>query len=165
MTEALRSWIVGITGAAIVTAIAMTVTPDGRVKKVVTLICGLMTVIALIKPVIGFDYDGFSKYLTQYKNEAASFSSNIEQANENLSRRLIEDNCAAYILDKGQSLGLSDLSVTVRASWSEDGYWYPSGVSLITDAEETLRHALGRIIEAELGVSSEELSWSMHHEE
>ena len=73
MTEALRSWIVGIAGAAMVTAVAMTVTPDGRVKKVVSLVCGLMTVVALIRPIVGFDYGSFSGYLAQYKTEAQAF--------------------------------------------------------------------------------------------
>ncbi len=165
MTEALRGWIVGIAGAAMVTAVAMTVTPEGRVKKVVALICGLMTVLALIKPIVGFDYDSFSKNLAQYKSEAAVIAGSIDETNEILTRRIIEDRCATYILDKGASLGITDLEVTVKAVWSEDGYWYPSGASLTTDADESLRRELSRGIASELGIPPEELSWSMYHGE
>ncbi len=164
MTEALRSWVIGVAGAAMVTALALTVTPEGRVKKVVALVCGLMTIVALIKPIVSFDYGSFSEYLAQYQKEAESFSSDIGDTNENLTRRIIEQRCEAYILDKGKSLGITDLNVTVQLTWSVDGFWYPCGASLTTNADETTRQELGWDIEAELGIPSEELNWSMHNE-
>jgi stage III sporulation protein AF len=164
MTEALRSWIVGIAGAAMITAVAMTVTPEGRVKKIVSLVCGLMTVIALVRPIVGFDYRSFSEYLAQHKSEAEAFSSDIDSANENLTRRIIEERCQAYILDKGKSLGITDLEASVQLSWSVDGHWYPCGASLRTNAGEDKRQELGRDIEAELGIPSEGLNWSMYDE-
>ena len=165
MTEALRSWVIGLAGAAMVTAAAMTVTPEGKVKKVVVLVCGLMTVIALLKPLAGFDYTGFAKYLTQHENDAEAFSAEIKSENENLTRRIIEERCEAYILDKGKSLGITDLAVTVTAVWSEDGYWYPAGASLRTNAGTEARGKLGGSIEAELGIPQEELIWSMDNEQ
>ncbi len=164
MTEALRSWVVGIAGAAMVTAIAMTVTPEGRVKRVVSLVCGLMTVVALIKPIVGFDYGSFSEYLAQYKSEAEAFSANIEATNENLTRRIIEERSEAYILDKGKSLGMTDLKAAIQLTWCVDGFWYPSGVSLETNADETARQSLGRDIEAELGIPTDEINWSQDDE-
>jgi hypothetical protein len=164
VTEALRSWILGLAGAAMVTAAAMTVTPEGKVKKIVALICGLMTVIALIKPFIGLDYTNFSKFLTQYRNDAETFSSEIANENENLTRRIIEERCQAYILDKGKSLGISDLDVTVTAAWSEEGYWFPVGANLVTNADTLTRGKLSDCIEAELGIPQEELIWSMNDE-
>lgn len=161
MTEALRSWVIGLAGAAMVTAVAMTVTPEGRVKKIVALICGLVTIIALIKPVIGFDYTSFSKYLAQYKKNAESFSSDINSTNENLTRLIIEDKTRAYILDKGKSLGITELKATVKVKWSEDGYWYPCGANLVTNADKATRDKLSQSIEAELGIPPEELNWSM----
>jgi hypothetical protein len=161
VTEALRGWIIGIAGAAMVTAAALTVTPEGRVKKIISLICGLMMILALIKPLKGFDYTSFSKYLTQYKEDAEAFSGAIESENENLTRRIIEDKCQAYILDKGKSIGITDLDVAVTAELSDDGCWYPSGASLMTDAETAARDKLSQSIEAELGISPEELIWSM----
>lgn len=161
MAEALRSWILGLAGAAMVTAAAMTVTPEGKVKKIVGLICGLMMVIALLRPLVGFDYTSFSKYLTRYKNDAETFSSEIADENENLKSRIIEDKCEAYILDKGKSFGITDLTVIVTATWSEDGFWYPSGAKLMTNASTEARGKLGNSIEAELGIPQEELIWSM----
>ncbi len=165
MTETLRSWVIGIAGAAMVTAVAMTVTPEGKVKKIVALICGLMTVIALLKPVIGLDFAGFSKHLAQYRNDAETFTSEIASENENLTRCIIEERCEAYILDKGNSLGITDLDVAVTLEWSEEGCWFPSGANLVTNADTQTRGKLGGSIEAELGIPQEELIWSMRDEE
>jgi hypothetical protein len=133
MTEALRSWIVGIAGAAMITAVAMTVTPEGRVKKIVSLVCGLMTVIALVRPIVGFDYRSFSEYLAQHKSEAEAFSSDIDSANENLTRRIIEERCQAYILDKASPL--ESRTWKRRCAFLERRrHWYPCGASLRTNA-------------------------------
>ncbi|SHI08267.1 Stage III sporulation protein AF (Spore_III_AF) [Sporobacter termitidis DSM 10068] len=164
MTEALRSWIIGLAGAAMVTAVAMTVTPEGRVKKVVSLICGLVTIIALIKPIVGFNYADFAKSLASYQKDAEGFSGQMDSSNEKLTRLIIEDKCATYILDKGKSLDMDDLEVTVTASWSEDGYWYPSGARLTTNADKAKRDKLGQSITSELGIPPEELIWSMRDE-
>jgi hypothetical protein len=120
-----------------------------------------MTVIALLKPIVGFDYKSFSKYLEQHENDAEAFSSDIASENENLKRQIIEDKCGAYILDKGKSLGMTDLSVTVTAEQREDGCWYPCGASLISNADTEARGKLESFIKNDLGIPQEELSWSM----
>lgn len=164
MSGVLHSWVMGIAGAAMVTAAALTITPEGRVKKVVSLVCGLLTVIALIKPVTSFDSAALMTSLEAYRQEAAWFSSDIQSANENLTRRIIAEKCQAYILDKGKSLGIADLEASVTTAWSEEGYWYPDGAVLKTSADNAAREELGRIIRAELGIPPEELIWSMHDE-
>jgi hypothetical protein len=165
MSEVLRSWVIGLAGAAMVTAVAMTITPEGRVKKVVSLICGLVTILALVRPLADFDYLDFAKNIASYRQNAETFSSDVRDVNENLTRLIIEDKCETYILDKGKSLGMGDLAVTVTAAWSKDGYWYPSGAQLSTNADKESREKLCQSIEAELGIPPEELIWSMRDEE
>lgn len=165
MSEVLRNWVIGIAGAALVTAAATTVTPEGRVKKVVALVCGLITIIALLRPVAGFDGKDLLKSMEAYKQEAAAFSTDIQDANENLTRRIIAEKCEAYILDKGKTLGITDLDVSVTTVWNEEGYWYPDGAVLETSADSTARDELSRSITAELGIQPEELIWRMHDEE
>jgi hypothetical protein len=165
MPEVIRSWVIGIACAAMITAIAMTVTPEGSVKKAVALVCGLVVILALIKPIVGFDYTSFSKNMVELRNDAEAFSADVEGVNENLTRLIIEEECAAYILDKGTALGITDLEVIVTAVWSEEGYWYPCKASLKTNADEGMRFKLSRNIEAELGIPPEELTWSMIDEE
>ena len=164
MSEALRNWVIGIAGAAMVTAMAMTVTPEGKVKKMVALICGLMTIVALVRPITGINFRDFSKNIASYQQSAGEFSSDVQSTDEKLTRLIIEDKTASYILDKGKSLGISDLEASVTAAWSEDGNWYLTGASLKTNADTELRDKLSQSIEAELGIPPEELIWSMRDE-
>ena len=165
MTEMLRSWILGIAGAAMLTAVCMAVTPDGRVKKVVALVCGTAVMLMLIKPVIGFDYTSFSRSYARMRLEAGEFFGELEERDENLTGLIIEEACSAYILDKGTGLGIRDLAVWISAEQGGDGYWYPSAARLKTDADKELRDRLGYVIQAELGIPPEEMIWSMNHYE
>lgn len=164
MTEALRGWIIGLMGTAMVAAAAMTVTPEGKVKKIVSLICGLMTIIALVRPVAGFDYRGFARSIAFYRKSAEGFSREIADSNEKLTRLIIEDKCESYILDKGKTLGIDGLKAAVTVSWSKEGYWYPSAARLEANTEKEKRDKLSQCIVAELGIPPEELIWSMRDE-
>jgi len=164
MIEALRGWILGIAGAALITSICMTVTPDGRVKKIVSLVCGLVIILMLINPMIGFDYGIFSQGYAQFRAEAAAFSHEVTAFNEKLTGLIIEEACIAYILDKGAKLGIHDLTADVSARQSAGGYWYPYAARLATAAHQELRDKLSDIIYAELGIPPEELIWSMNYE-
>jgi len=163
MLESLRSWIIGIAGAAVIASICMTVTPDGKVKKVVALVCGLVIMLMLVNPLIGFDYGIFSNY-TQFRDQAEAFSADITDFNEKLTGLIIEEACQAYILDKGTQLGIHDLTVRVSVRQSGYGYWYPYAARLTTAANKELRDRLGHIIQTELGIPPEELIWSMNYE-
>ena len=162
--EALRTWIIGIAGAAVIASICMTVTPDGRVKKVVTLVCGLVIMLMLVNPVIGFDYGIFSQNYEQFRSQADDISLDATDFNEKLTGLIIEEAVRAYILDKGTQLGIHDLTVQVSLRQSGDGYWYPYAARLETAANKELRDRLGQIIQTELGIPPEELIWSMDYE-
>lgn len=165
MGDMLGTWITGLVSASVITAISMTISPEGRVKKVLSLVCGLMMIIVMIKPVVGFDYTTFSSTYFGLKAEAEGFSDELEEVNKNLTGLIIEEQCQAYILDKGNELGIDNLAVTVSARWSEDGYWYPAGAEIITDAGESAKSKLGYCIESDLGIPAEELIWRMNDEE
>lgn len=159
MTEVLRGWILGIVGAAVVTAVVLVVSPDTRAKKVVAVVCGFMMIIALLRPVEGFDYGGFKLNFARLQQQAQDFTEPLNAVNENLTSAIIEERYAAYISDKGATLGISDLAVTVEAELYVDGFWYPNRVFVTTEADKSLRDKLAYEIEAGLGIASEELIW------
>lgn len=165
MTELLRNWVLGIVGASVIAAIAHTAAPSGRVKKVLTLVCGLVMMIAMLKPIVGFDHTTFSTRYFELKAEADVFSGELANVNEKLTGRIIEEECAAYILDKGKEFGMENLAVMVNARWSPDGYWYPAGATITTEAGEEGRDRLAYSIEMGLGIPAEELIWRVHDED
>lgn len=164
MSAVLRDWVLGLTGAALVSAAARMLAPEGRVKRVVALVCGLVTILALISPLRRLDAESFAAFAARYREEGRAAAAGAQISEEKLLRRIIEERTAAYILDKGRSLGIDDLRVTVTAEKLEDGTFVPKSARLTTKAGETARRKLGEIIEAELGISPEELDWSESHE-
>ena len=159
MTAALGGWIYGIVAAAMISAITLMISPENKVKRVVSVVCGFMMLISLIKPLRGFDYGSFRQSYASLRDDAGGFSAPLEEVNENLTRRIIEEKYAAYILDKGKALGFTKLEVAVAAGKTDSGYYYPVTVTIETDGDETLKRALAYEIEEGLGVPSEELVW------
>jgi hypothetical protein len=162
MAEAMRSWILGLAGAAVIASVAAAASPEGRVKRVVSLACGLMMILALLGPAARFDYESFRQGLAALR--AGELSQPLDEVNEKLTGLIIEEKYAAYILDKGAALGMDDLAVTVTADWSENGYFYPARATLRTTADETLRDKLAYAIESGLGLPPEELIWRANDE-
>ena len=109
MTATLGGWIHGIVAAAMISAITLVISPENKVKRVVSVVCGFMILIALIRPLREFDYGSFRLNLTQLREDASDFAAPMEEVNENLTRRIIEEKYAAYIMDKGISLGFLTL--------------------------------------------------------
>ena len=102
--------------------------------------------------------------MAQYRSEGEAFSKNLEEENDRLLRLIIEEETSAYILDKGGDIGIGHLEVSVSAKWSDDGYWYPSGVEIASNASESQKKELMRCIEAELGIPEEMQTWSTEDE-
>ena len=164
MSGMLGKWVLGLVGAALMTCICLMITPEGRVKKVVSLVCGFVLIIALIKPVVGFDYTSFSRNYTQLRLDAENFGQPLDDVNEKLEGTIIEEECASYIVDKGTALGITDLQAAVTANWDDGGYWYPVAANITSDADADLRGKLNDYIETDLGIPPSEITWSNDNE-
>lgn len=159
MTEALKDWMLGLCGAAAVCALALAVCPGGRVKGVLRVVCGAVMTIALLSPAVGFDFAAYSQSLEKYRLGAETAAKAAADKQDILSRTIIEDELAAYILDKAAALGLTLSSAQVSAKWSEDGFWYPYEASLAGAGAEETKKELAEIMESELGIPRDRQHW------
>lgn len=161
MTETIRSWLFGILGAAVLCAVCDALTPKGRVKTVLKFVSGVVMATALISPIADFDFTAYSGFVEEYRQDVSLMTGALEEENLRLSRLIIEDECAAYILDKAQVVGLDIKSAAVTVKWG-DGSWYPAEVHIT--GEETKGGPLADLIESELGVPREMQYWSVEDE-
>ncbi len=159
MTETLRQWILSLAATGLLTALALQVTPKGRVHKILQLVCGVAMIFALVSPVLELDFSAYSLNLARYREEAAQWETAAEESSSRLTRTIIEAECAAYILDKAQDLGLGLTSVTVTAKWGDVSAWCPDTVYIDTGGAGK-SETLAGIIEAELGIPAERQYWS-----
>ena len=160
MTEAINAWVIRLTGAAIIASAAITAAPDGVAKRVVKLVCGLISVMVLLSIGTEIDHDAYLDSFEVYRNVADRVVSEAEEEAEAQRRKIIEEETAAYILDKAACLDMADITVTVSAERGDDGYWYPESAELTGTAGENDMRELGRYIETELGITEEKQRWN-----
>lgn len=161
MTEFLRSWILGLAGAAVFCALCSAVTPDGSVKKVQKLLCAVVMTLALVSPLAGLDMSAYSLNLARCRKQAEEIGASAQEISDSLSRTFIEERCAAYILDKARLLGLSPSGVKVTAQWSGEGVWYP----VEAEIEAQYDRRLSEKIEEELGITAQNQHWSINEDD
>lgn len=151
MMELVRSWLIGVTAAAMAVALADSLAPDGAVKKIGKLAGGLLLVVAILRPVVGLDYAAMSGILTDYRVEAEGYSSALETENMLLMKTIIEERTGAYIQDKAAELGMvCTAEVTCQAD--EDGNPYPASVIVYGELTQGQVDTLSRTIEGDLAI-------------
>ena len=174
MTDIFSQWLHAVIYTGIVCSIALMLSPDGRVKNALKILCAVAMCAAIVSPLSELDFDAYSKAMARCRLDAEQYADQGEQYSKNLNRTIIEGECRAYILDKAASLGLTvtvelemetrtatELAeVTVTAEWSTDGYWYPHEVRIVSGADENQRGKLSDCIQTQLGISVENQDWS-----
>lgn len=155
MIELIRSWLVGITCAAMVVALAESLAPAGAVRKVGRLTGGLVLLLSILQPVMTLDMADLSGLLAEYRLEAAGYSELLESENEKLMKDIIAEQTGAYILDKAASLGLDGCEVTVEVEERTEGYPIPASVTVMGPISQSQQQALSRQIEANLAISAD----------
>lgn len=154
----LREWLLTLSGAAAVCMLALTLCPEGRVRRVLRLICGAVMAITLLSPLREFDMDAYGASLARYRDEAAAAVAVAGETGDRLNRTIIERECAAYILDKADALGMTGASASVLAVWNE-GCWRPDQAEITAAATDAQRASLTAEIEAELGIPATRQYW------
>lgn len=149
--ELLRNWLIGITVSAVVAAMADSLIPDGPVKKVGKLTGGLLIMLAVLQPLGSLDYASFSEILVNYRVQSELYDAALETANIQLIKNIIEEETAAYILDKATELGINcEVEVTCAV---KDKTPYPESVVVSGDLDDGEVRALSGIIEGDIAIS------------
>ena len=152
--ELIRSWLIGVTAAALIAALADSLTPEGAAKKIGKLAGGLLILIAVLKPLVGLDYGALAGALANYHIQTEGYSRALEDENERLIKIIIAEQTAAYIQDKAAELG-AVCTAEVTCTAGEDGSFYPASVVIYGELTVEQEKLLGRIIEGDLAIPKE----------
>ncbi len=152
----IRNWILSMTGTALVCAAALRLTPEGRVKSVLRMLCAVAMAAALFSPLLrGEALPDYALEVARYRAAAAALTGEGEALGRELDRGIIEQRAEAYILDKARMLGLPLSGAKVAVRWSTEGVWVPESAELTGPYSETL----SRLLAAELGIPAQKQSW------
>lgn len=150
MTEWIQSWLMGVTGAAMVLALAECLTPEGSVKRICRTVGGVVLLLAAISPVVKLEEAELSQITQRYHIDAQEFGSELEKKNDFLYESIIAENASAYILDKAQELGMT-CQVSVTVGW-EDGTPRLAAATVKGTWTVEQKNELSQILESDLGI-------------
>lgn len=151
MTEMVRQWLLGVACTALVMAVADSLAPEGSVKRVCRMAGGLALLLAAVGPFIRLDSGMLSDMLEGYRAQVQSYEETLEEQNNLFYQTIIEENTAAYIVDKAEELGIF-CQAEVTFSYDEDGVPCPWEVTARGEWTDEARVTLERLLEDDLGV-------------
>lgn len=160
MNELISGWVRSIAATALISSVALAITPKGKVQRVLKAVCGVLIIIAVISPIANGAVSDISLDLAEYRASTDKIVGNAQTANMNLSRSIIEDDLEEYILDKAKEMGVGEITAEINSEWSDDGYWYPREVTLTGEIDALSRNKLSSVIESELGIPIERQNWN-----
>lgn len=152
MMDLIRQWLLSVTGAAILAALADGVMPEGGIRQVGRLACGLMLLAAVLRPLAGLDMTDFPEELLY----DIPHSQQLEEETHRRMKQLIEEEFSAYSMDKAQAMGIA-CGIRVCCQQEESGIFLPRGaeISGITEREE--QEAVAAMLRVELGLPEDGL--------
>lgn len=157
--ELIRSWLIGITCAAMILALLEGLAPPGAIRKIGKLTGGLLLLLAVLRPLAALDPTALTRALTRYKLDVSACSEEFARENRTLMEGIIAEQSAAYIADKAAQLGIS-CRVTVAVG-GEGEYPVPETVTVTGNLTAAQRAALERQIEVDFAIPAQRQSYRM----
>ena len=152
----MRQWVLGIFSASLLSALALALCPEGRVKPVLRMVCGIVCALAVASPLMTLDPESLAAGLAGYRQTGRSLAGDAQEEGKILERTYIERECAAYICDAAAQRDIVTGDVTVEARWNDEALlWVPYSVRL----EGAYSAQLSALIERELGIPAERQAW------
>ncbi|MBO5727978.1 MAG: hypothetical protein J6R39_05085 [Oscillospiraceae bacterium] len=154
MMELVRQWVLGVTCAAFLSAVAAHLGGTGALGQVCRVLGALVLLWAVLSPLPGVELSRMIQPLTQIDAQLEQERQRLNEQSGQTMCAVIEQESGAYILDKARQLGLDcRVQVTCRA---QEGVWQPWSVCVTGIAPS---QALSRAVEEELGVPRERISY------
>ncbi|MCD8341598.1 MAG: hypothetical protein LUC87_05505 [Clostridiales bacterium] len=155
----LGSWLLSITAAALLVGVLEAMIPEGSVKAVSALGCGLLLFLVLVRPLLGGSYERLLEELHSWQSEAAEETERLNQVETSLEETIIAEDAAAYIQAEAGEQGIS-CSVTVTCGQNGDGLTLPVAVEIEGVTQEAQREALRTLIQEAFALPEEQIHFA-----
>lgn len=152
---AVRSWLLSVIAASLICALADALMPPGAVRRVGRLVCGLVLLGAILSPLTQLDLSGGQRWLEDYLASLDDREAELTETVNSQMKVIIEQEYAAYIVDKAAQMGLT-CGVRAECGLSEEGLYLPLRVSVSGALTERERAQIAQIIREDLGVPESE---------
>ena len=148
-----------VCGISVICGAALLLTPDGRQKRVMQFVCAAVLLAGILSGVKELNMDDYALETALYRERERIFLENSGRISAELNRRVIEEQCEAYLLDKAAQMGIPILRAEVSARWDTEGVWVPYAVRFEGECSEDQRARLGETTQADLGIPANRQEW------
>lgn len=158
MMELIKTWLIGITCAAMVVALAESLAPQGTVRKIGKLTGGLILLLTILQPLAGWENIDLDGLMADYQAQVQGYSDDLEQENQNLMKEIIAEEAGAYIVDKAAETGFA-CTARVETQPGEAGVPIPWSAAICGAYTGEQRAVLTQKIASELDIPAERQSY------
>ena len=151
---AVRSWLLTVIAASLICALADALMPPGAVRRVGRLVCGLVLLGAILSPLARLDLSGSQRWLQDYLASLENREAELAETVNEQMKVIIEQEYAAYIVDKAAELGWT-CTARVACERSEEGLYLPVRTEVTGPQTAGVPAQLVRSIAEDLGVPKE----------
>lgn len=150
-----KDWLLGVTAAAMLLAMAEGLMPKGTVRQIGKLTGGLVLMVAILQPILKIDYGTLSASLSRFRDDLGIYEAEPKTENFRLMKSIIEAKSAAYIQDKAAGLGIECRAEVTCTADSEEEYPYPASVVVKGALTEEEIRRLRVLIEGDLAIPAQ----------
>lgn len=154
----IQEWLLRMVAISMVCGVADSIMPKGSIKQVGKLVCGLVMLWVLLSPIAEQGLDAGTDWLLHYQTQLDQTAQDLEQQMEEKRKVLIEENCAAYIVDKAAELGMS-CTARVMCQMGEEGLYLPQKAEITGNCSDVVQSRLTQILEEDLGIPADQQSY------
>lgn len=154
MMGAVRGWLLAVIGASLICALADALMPPGAVRRVGKLACGLVLLAAVLSPLTRLDIADGQRWLEDYLASLDNREAELTETVNSQMKVIIEQEYAAYIVDKAAELGWT-CTARVACERSEEGLYLPVRTEVTGPQTAGVPAQLVRSIAEDLGVPEE----------
>lgn len=155
--EGLRQYILSVVAAALVCSLISSIMSQGKAKEWLRLLCAVVMTLVILGPLVKIDGVSLGDFLERWEGDAAFYTNQGEQMALEAVQQSIKEQTEAYILDKAGTLGLS---VQAEVTLSQSDPPVPVSADLKGEVSPYGKSRLEAILESELGIAKENLTWS-----
>ncbi len=154
MIALVRSWLLGVTGVAILAAMADQLMPRGTVKGVGQLVGGLVLLLAVLTPILSLDLDSLLPSAS-WEEGVTQMEQTLEETRKKELEAIIAEQLGAYIVDKAAA---EDILCTATVICEQQGeICLPVAITIWGVRSEGERSTLRNIIAGELDIPEENI--------
>lgn len=152
--EWIKGWLLSITCAAVIAALASALCPEGFPKKLTRSAGGLLLLLAVLGPARQLNNSDMTDILAKYQTWSDGAVEAMAQDDQEIRKAIIARQTAAYISDKATALGIRESQVWVSCRMTGDGFPAPESVTVRGSGTDEAWQALQRAITADFGLEN-----------